>query len=166
LARYHFVTDMLLPVTREQASGYLGEPLGWQAHWRWLRAVEAVDHTPGSAYGVGSRFLTTFATPLGYSVTILSEVTHSEPPWLLETAASGDLRGSGRWELFAVEGATQVRYTWVVDTTRRWMNLLAPVGRRVFAWNHDVLMRDFARGFADALGVELTSVESRTGHGG
>ncbi|MEX2421369.1 MAG: hypothetical protein WD670_06065, partial [Actinomycetota bacterium] len=100
MASYRFVTDILLPVARESAARYLAEPLAWQARWRWLRRMEVLGPSSGSAHGVGSRFRSTFGTPLGYSVTIVSEATRSEPPGLLETSASGDLRGRGRWELF------------------------------------------------------------------
>ena len=42
------------------------------------------------------------------------------------------------------------------------MNVLAPVARRAFSWNHDRLMRDFATGFARQLGTEPVSLENRT----
>ena len=37
-------------------------------------------------------------------------------------------------------GSTRVRYDWRVKTTKPWMNLLAPVARPFFKWNHDVIM--------------------------
>jgi hypothetical protein len=35
------------------------------------------------------------------------------------------------------------------------MNRLAPIGRPAFAWNHDYVMRQGARGLAARLGADL-----------
>jgi hypothetical protein len=48
-----------------------------------------------------------------------------------------------------------VLYEWNVTTSKRWMNLVAPVARPVFAWNHDVVMRWGGEGLARELGVPL-----------
>ena len=45
-------------------------------------------------------------------------------------------------------------YDWNVATTKAWMNLLAPVARPVFKWNHDVVMGWGAEGISKKLGVE------------
>ena len=37
---------------------------------------------------------------------------------------------------------TAVVYEWNVSTTKPWMNLLAPIARPLFAWNHDWVMRN------------------------
>ena len=39
------------------------------------------------------------------------------------------------------------------------MNLLAPVARPLFKWNHDVVMNWGAEGLAKRLGVERLNVE-------
>jgi hypothetical protein len=43
----------------------------------------------------------------------------------------------------------------VVKTTEWWMNLLAPIARPLFAWNHDVVMRQGGEGLARLLGTRL-----------
>ena len=50
-----------------------------------------------------------------------------------------------------------VRYDWNVVTTKPWMNLLAPVARPLFKWNHDAVMNWGAEGLARRLGVERMS---------
>jgi hypothetical protein len=40
------------------------------------------------------------------------------------------------------------------------MNILAPIGRPEFSWNHDVLMKDFAQGVARITDSELRSVRN------
>ena len=41
-------------------------------------------------------------------------------------------------------------YEWRVHTTKPWMNLLAPVAKPIFAWNHDWVMRNGGTGLAGA----------------
>jgi hypothetical protein len=79
----------------------------------------------------------------------------------IEGEAVGELTGTGRWRLAEREGITEVRYDWNVSTTKAWMNLLAPVARPLFKWNHDVVMNWGAEGLARRLGVERLSVEDK-----
>jgi hypothetical protein len=81
--------------------------------------------------------------------------TRVEAPHLLEGDANGNLRGTGRWRLWEGDGATAVTYEWDVETTIAWMNAVAPVGRPVFHWSHDVVMRQGGEGLARLLGVPL-----------
>lgn len=60
----------------------------------------------------------------------------------------GELKGTGRWRLHTESDETVVRYMWEVRTTRRRMNLLAPIARSAFEWNHDQGMRGGQRGLA------------------
>jgi hypothetical protein len=50
---------------------------------------------------------------------------------------------------------TTVLYDWDVHTTRPWMNLLAPLARPVFAWNHDWVMKRGGKGLARLLDAPL-----------
>jgi hypothetical protein len=50
---------------------------------------------------------------------------------------------------------TAVLYEWNVATTRVWMNLVAPIARPVFEWNHDWVMSRGAEGIASLLGCRL-----------
>ena len=78
---------------------------------------------------------------------------------MLEGHASGELEGVGIWRFYEGAAGTAVVYSWDVSTTRAWMNRLAPIGRPAFAWNHDYVMRNGARGLADRLGVELIACD-------
>jgi hypothetical protein len=50
---------------------------------------------------------------------------------------------------------TAVLYDWEVSSTKRWMNLLGPLGRPVFEHNHDVVMSWGGEGLARRLGARL-----------
>ena len=76
-----------------------------------------------------------------------------ELPHLIEADADGELAGTGRWRFFAGR-ETAVTYEWNVRTTRAWMNLVAPVARPVFRWNHNAVMHQGGEGLADLLGAQ------------
>ncbi len=157
MARYHFVTDMRIAADRTALWEELHRPTGWSSWWRWLKRATVLE--PGAA-GPRTRF--ELGTALPYSLTFVAETVREDPPSLTEWSATGDLAGSALWEFTGDDGVGEVRFTWLVETTRRWMNLVAPVARPAFSWNHDVVMRGFARGLAGAVGGRLLSVENRT----
>lgn len=109
----------------------------------------------GDETGVGAVTRSRWRTALPYGFVFESRITRVQPPHLLELAATGDLEGGGRWELSEEDGATTVRYFWTVRTNKPWMNLLAPLARPAFGWNHAVLMRSGGEGLARYLGVRL-----------
>lgn len=71
--------------------------------------------------------------------------------------AAGELTGTGHWRLFEQGGVTAVTYEWNVHTTKAWMNVLAPVARPLFAYNHNVVMGWGGEGMARRLGCSLLS---------
>ena len=137
------------------------EPV-WQAIYRtaewpqwWPGVVSVVELEAGNANGVGSVRRYTWRSRLPYQLTFDLEATRVERPHLLEGRTLGDLKGQGAWHLQTIDGATRVRYEWSVSTTRWWMNLLAPLARPVFTWNHHAVMRGGGRGLAARLKARL-----------
>lgn len=116
------------------------------------RADEFVPHGPD---GVGGLTRFTFRSRLPYDLTFEMRSTRVDRHVLMEGVASGELAGHGRWRFFRGEQATAVVYEWQVETTARWMNLLTPVARPLFAWNHDHVMRHGGEGLARLLGARL-----------
>ncbi len=160
MALYHFVSDIHLNAPRESVWEFIADPSSWPEWWRWLKAVDVLEKGNVDTLGLRARF--TFGTALPYSLSFETEMVRAVRPVLLEGQATGELAGTGRWELSEDAVGTKVRYTWIVETTKRWMNAMAPIARPAFSWNHDVLMRDFATGLARALQAELSWVENRT----
>lgn len=125
---------------------------------QWWHGVVRVDELASpDADGIGGRQRFVWRSKLPYSLAFEMQTTRVEPPALIEGQATGELEGTGTWRLTESEGVTTVRYTWKVRTTRSWMNLLAPLLRPVFAWNHDWVMARGAEGLAKMLGAELLS---------
>jgi uncharacterized protein YndB with AHSA1/START domain len=153
VADYHFVSSWRIQAPVERVWEEIVHTERWPSWWKYVAVVE--DLEPGAADGVGKRQRLLFRTRLPYAIGFDVRVTGIQPPSRLESEATGELEGTGRWTLTPDDGGTLVRYHWDVRTTRWWMNLLAPVARPAFIWNHDELMREGGESLARRLGVEL-----------
>lgn len=127
----------------------------------WFPYVtHAEELRAGDETGVGSITRSRWRTALPYGLVFEARTTRVQRPHLLELTATGDLEGTGRWELSEEAGITTVRYFWTVRTTKSWMNLLAPLASPAFGWNHAVLMRAGGKGLAGRLGARLVRNQS------
>jgi hypothetical protein len=153
VARYSFLTTWVLDAPLDPVWEAIYETSRWPAWWRGVTAArELVPRGPGGVGGV-TRF--TFRSRLPYALTFDMRSTIVDRPRLMEGIASGELAGWGRWRFFHADGATAVVYEWEVETTAPWMNVLAPLARPIFAWNHDRVMRAGGEGLARLLGARL-----------
>jgi hypothetical protein len=101
------------------------------------------------------RYRVAWRSRIPYELEFDFAVRRTEAPHEMEGEATGALTGTGHWRLFEQDGATAVLYAWNVRTTKPWMNALAPVGRPVFEYNHDTVMRWGGEGLARRLGCNL-----------
>lgn len=152
---YRFLTTWCLAAPIEPIWDALHDSERWPQWWRGVERVVEIE--PGAEDGTGQLARYTWRSRLPYELTFDMRSTRLERPHLLEGEASGELAGTGRWRLFEADGATAVLYEWDVSTTRRWMNLLAPIARPIFAWNHDHVMRNGGEGLARLLGGRLVT---------
>jgi hypothetical protein len=98
----------------------------------------------------------------GYGFAYSTETVEVDRPRRIDGIASGNIVGRGRFLVSdGASGGTDVSFLWLVETPKWWMNLLAPLARPAFTWNHDKVMSDFGRGLAQASGGSLTSVRNR-----
>ncbi len=153
MAQYRFLTTWLLESERSPAWDVLQDTLSWPEWWRGVESVDELD--PGDDQHVGGRYRIAWKSRLPYPLEFEFRVAEVERPITMAGTAHGELDGSGRWRLFEHEGVTAVLYEWNVTTTKPWMNLLAPIARPVFAYNHDVVMGWGGEGLARRLGARL-----------
>ena len=157
---YSFLTAWCLESPVEPVFEAIHDMKTWP---RWWRGVEdVVELEPGDEDGVGSRSRQTWRSRLPYRIDFEISVVRVERPHLMEGNAVGELTGTGRWRFFEGPTSTAVHYEWDVETTRPWMNAVAPLARAVFSWNHDVVMRQGAIGLARHLGVRLLAPKTRS----
>ena len=151
-AEYHFLTTWCVNAPIDQVFDAIDDAARWPQWWRGVRRADLLED--GDETGVGRLWALKWRSRLPYDLAFEIRVTRIERPFLLEGHAHGELTGVGRWRLYAGRGTAAV-YEWNVATSRAWMNGLAPIARPVFAWNHDVVMRQGADGLARRLGVPL-----------
>ena len=139
MADYSFVTRWFVQAPLEKVWDAIYDSDRWPSWWKGVERVELLRPASGPGQ-VGSVRRFTWKSRLPYRLTFEMTVSRVEPMRLIESEAKGELTGAGRWSFEAAGRGTQVRYDWNVRTTKPWMNLLAPVARPLFAWNHDVVM--------------------------
>ena len=152
MSAYEFVTVWRFESPLEPVWDLIARPEEWPAWWRGVLRVERVREGGADHVGGVSRY--TWRSRLPYLLTFEMETTRVETHALIEGRAFGELAGAGRWRFAHDAGLTTVRYDWRVETTKRWMKLLAPLARPAFRWNHDVVMDWGADGLARRLGVK------------
>lgn len=153
MADYAFLTTWLLDCERERVWEAIYDQERWPEWWRGVEAAEELRSGDGDRVGAVSRMV--WRSLLPYRVRFEVTTTRVERPHLMEGRATGELAGTGRWRLYEDDGVTAVLYEWNVATTRAWMNLLAPLARPVFEWNHDWVMARGGEGLAQLLGCHL-----------
>ena len=151
--RYSFLTTWLLECSREPVWEALHDAPTWPEWWRGVVSVDELD--PGDEEGRGGRHLIEWRSKLPYPLAFEFTTDTVERPALMAGRAEGELDGTGRWRLFEQDGVTAVLYEWNVETTKPWMNLLAPIGRPLFRWNHDAVMRWGGEGLARRVNARL-----------
>jgi hypothetical protein len=155
VARYRFLTTWLLEAPIERVWDALYDAEGWPAWWRGVESVVKVER--GGDNGLGDVYRNRWRSRLPYEVGFDFRIERVERPFLMEGTAAGELAGEGRWRLYEGSAGTAVTYDWIVETTRPWMNLLAPLARPVFERNHDWVMRRGGEGLARLLGARLVA---------
>lgn len=152
-ADYHYISTWQLQAPIERVWAAISDLEQLPA---WYPAVEEVQTlTAGDPDGVGSRVRYLIKGRLPMRLAFEATIARVDPPRELELRAEGDLAGTGRWELLQQGGVTTVRYLWDVQTTRPWMNLVAPVARPLFTWNSKGVMLQAGEGLARHLEAPL-----------
>ena len=164
MADYQFITRWQFEAPILRVWDAIADPHSYPKWWPHFTEVTLVRE--GDPAGIGSVYRVHTTTKLLYSLTFETETIRREPPRRLELRSMGQLEGTGLWELAEEGGATTAVYHWHVRTTKRWMNLTAPLLRPVFKWSHNMLMDEGGEGLAKYLRVRLLANESgqETGH--
>lgn len=146
---YEFVTIWRIHAPLERVWNEIYYSEKWPEWWKGVE--EVVELKKGDDLGVGSIRSYTWKSRLPYRLKFDVETVRVEPMSIIEGIANGELRGRGLWNISSEDGVTEARYDWQVDTTKEWMNLIAPLARPLFKWNHDVIMGWGAQGLSERL---------------
>jgi uncharacterized protein YndB with AHSA1/START domain len=150
VTQYHFVTHWHVNAAIDPVWQAISDSERWPTWWKGVERVDTLAR--GNADGIGDRRHYVWKSLLPYRLGFDVRTTRVDRPHLLEGRATGELEGTGRWEIREAEaGGTDITYSWDVRTTRAWMNVLAPLARPVFRWNHDYVMKSGQAGLARLL---------------
>jgi hypothetical protein len=145
MASYSFITRWRFQAPAEQVWEALNTPARY-AEW-WPSIVHYRHLNPG-VHGVGARAERAVRGRLPYTLRYTTTVTHFDPPRELAYDAVGDLTGRGRFVVRRKGDRTEVVFYWDVCTSGFWLNLLAPLLKWLFAWNHNRVMAEGECGLA------------------
>ena len=149
MADYSFATTWHFRAPIETVWEAIVNSSDWPRWWPSVRSARRLEE--GDADGVGAVDEFAFKGRLPYTLRFTMTTTRVQRPSVLEGQARGELAGSGRWHLHSEGDETVVTYYWDVSTSGFLFNLLAPLARPIFAWNHDQVMEQGRRGLADWL---------------
>jgi uncharacterized protein YndB with AHSA1/START domain len=155
---YEFVTIWRVAAPIESVWNEIYHAEEWPTWWKGVESVR--EMRKGDDSGVGSVYRYTWKSKLPYRLSFDMKTVRIEPPLLLEGIATGELQGRGLWQLSSDGDETLVRYDWRVETTKRWMNLLSPIARPLFEWNHNVVMSWGAQGLEQRLGKRVVEQQA------
>ncbi len=127
----------------------------WPTWWKGVERVEVLQ--PGDANRIGFRSRQTWKSKLPYKLRFEGEIVRVSAMSLLEVHSQGELQGTGLMRFSNDGSSTTFQYDWEVSTSKSWMNLVAPVAKPLFSWNHDVIMDWGAEGLARKLGCKRVS---------
>lgn len=149
MTEYRLFTVWHIAAPLDQVCAAIEHSLRWPTWWECVEAAEEIE--PGDERGIGSLRRYTCKGRLPYRLTFDFRVTRAEPRVMVEGIASGEVQGFGRWRFVEQSPIILVHHEWDVCTTKLWMNLLAPVARPLFAWNHRYVMHRGEEGLARLL---------------
>ena len=156
-AEYRFVTAWEFVAPIEDVWREVGDPTNWANFWTGLERVHIIE--PGDVDGRGATYELVFKSFLPYELSLEARVAAIDPPHYLRMETQGELEGTAVFELTEHGSTTNSSLTWTTKTTLAWMNLIAPLMRGLFEWNHDVLMRKAGDGLAHRIGASVTHRE-------
>ncbi|MUT68310.1 SRPBCC family protein [Paenibacillus sp. NEAU-GSW1] len=145
--KYNFETNWKFEADIEQVWGLIA---GFK-YDEWWSGVKAEPLQSGLPNGIGEKYRYEFRTKMPYRLSFEAEVIVKEAPRKMEIRSTGELEGRGEWTLTQSGSVTHVRYIWQVNTNKAWMDVLAPLLKPVFVWNHDLVMKEGERGMSKAL---------------
>lgn len=158
MSHYLFESEWVVAAPVDEVFDVMVKVDDYASWWSSVRHSSLIED--GDDNGVGAKAMYSIRSPLGYSMDFEMTALEVDRPRRIYSLARGDLVGTGT-HIFESRGDhTVVTYLWYVSTTKRWMNVVAPVAKPFFVWAHHHVMREGCAGLAQRLGVNLISTNS------
>lgn len=159
MAHYMFETEWVVTAPIEDVFEIISRPEEYSSWWPHVKESQRLSD--GGADGVGATAFYTIKSPWGYSMRFELKTIEVDRPKRVHALVRGELVGTGTHYLETRPEGTLVRLHWYVSTTKRWMNVIAPIARPAFAFAHKYVMYEGCEAMAKKLGARLLAAESR-----
>ncbi len=135
---YDFHDQWEIAVSLKTAWEIVSDSADWQQWWPGLKSAVITNYHEDI---IDSSVNLTWRSKSGYHLKHTVTITGIEPGRIIRFKSTGDLMGHGAWRFEEHGGITHMTIDWHVQTTKWWMNVLAPVLRPLFVRNHTELMK-------------------------
>ncbi|MGH2402870.1 MAG: SRPBCC family protein [bacterium] len=162
LTEYHFREQWFVGASIEDVWPIIRKVANYPGWWtEFLEATKRNDiDGPGGIVAVHVK------AALPYHMHFEIEAVREEPPRIAEVRVRGDLNGSMLWRLVPERGGTRLFFEETVTTGKTVLNVLAPLFKPLFAWNHEIMMKHGEEGLRRLLaGRRPGRIDTRTASG-
>jgi hypothetical protein len=136
--RYRFRSEWPVDVPPADAYTALREVSSYPQWWPEVRETSALGET---------KYVLLCRSLLPYDLRFVIERSREDPEArILEASMKGDLEGFSRWTISGDGRSSVCVFEEEVITNKRLLNLIAPVVRPAFRYNHTLMMRHGERG--------------------
>ncbi len=154
---YTFHEQWTVPVPPQAAWKLIANLETYPRWWKEFLSVTRLNEVKG----VGARFAVYVKSALPYHMRFTLESIRYDEPETSEVLVSGDLNGTMRWTLEPTGQGTRMIFEEEVYTGKPVLNVLAPVGRPAFAWNHRIMMKHGEQGLRNALASPQAALHAK-----
>lgn len=151
MVQYSFTTRFIIAASRDKVWDVLIKFNDWQTWWKGMKDVTLADL---NAQKVNCRVGYWF-----YTLKIQLSINKIQKEKQILITSSGDLIGTGEFNLEKIGENTQVTFLWNVATTKPWMNVTAFATHHFFEYSHSKVMNQFAYGMAKKLNTKILEIE-------
>ena len=156
---YRFETCWKLQAALPEVWAAIYDSDNWPQWWKGVKSVHRLRE--GDANGLHAINAYVWKSWLPYELHFELELEEEKPLAFLRCKASGELAGEGIFHISEQDGIVTVLYNWNVYTQKTWMNVLAPLAKPFFYYNHRIVMQWGAAGLARKLHAKLVSFSSK-----
>jgi hypothetical protein len=151
--RYYFVTKWQIKAPLEKVWNIIEKGEDWPQWWKGVEEAEVLYE--GNSDDIGKIIHYSVKSFLPFMLSFDYTVTEKQTYKMISGKASGDLEGTGVWTFDESNGITHVQYIWDVASTKKIVNLLSPMLKWFFSYNHNLVMHWGAKRLAKKLHAQL-----------
>lgn len=159
MTTFSFITVWKIEAPLEPVWDALCAIEDWPQWWRGVVQVDVLAR--GDANRIGFRSRQVWKSRLPYKLKFEGSIVGIQPMSRIDISSQGELQGTGLMRFRNDGKLTTFQYDWDVSTTKTWMNVMAPLAKPFFSWNHDVIMNWGAEGLAKKLGCPKVATSDK-----